>query len=73
MKGKVRQNPMKYVPYYWIASKTTYQTLNKLIFLDICPGQNKNHIAARFFAISIANGRFNKILQYFHVQHSYIM
>jgi hypothetical protein len=38
------------------------------IFSDSCPGQNRNHTVVRFRATLAANGRFNKIFQYFPVR-----
>jgi hypothetical protein len=40
------------------------------IFSDSCLGQNINHTVVKFLATLAANGRFNKIFQYFPVRRS---
>jgi hypothetical protein len=70
MKGKLREDSAKYVSYYWITLLTTYLKMSKnCIFLsDSCPDQNRNHTVVIFLATLAANGRFNKIFQYFPVR-----
>jgi hypothetical protein len=44
------------------------ETVKELYNSDSCPGQNRNHVAARFLATLVANGQLNKIFQYFPVK-----
>jgi hypothetical protein len=62
MKGKLREDPAKYVSCYWIASLTTYLKLSKncMPFSNICPDQKINHTVVRFLVMFIGNGTLTK-------------
>jgi hypothetical protein len=71
MKGKLREDATKYVPYYRITSLSTHfkQAGTVYYFIsDSCPGQNRNHTVVRLLATLASNGKFNKTFQYFPVR-----
>jgi hypothetical protein len=69
LNGMLRQDPTKYVPFVGLSLTTYLKLSTNYIFLsDSCPSQNINHTVLRFLAKLAANGRFNKILQYFPVR-----
>jgi hypothetical protein len=70
MKVKLKRGPNEiYFLVLCCINNHVAETVEELhIISDICPGQRRNHTVVIFLATLAANGRFNKIFQYFPVR-----